>query len=723
MTAPKQSRQSNRKQWSIRKTTSEIEWKKMLGLSLALMGLVWGVFGPTLGHEFVNFDDQIYVYENAVVSRGLTWEGVVWAFTQSHASNWHPATWLSHMLDCQLYELRPWGHHLSNVLLHGVNAVLLLLLLRQMTGAVWRSAVVAAVFAVHPLRVESVAWVAERKDVLSGLFFLLTLMAYVRYARLPWSVKRYGVMLGLFALGLMAKPMLVTLPLVLLLLDYWPLGRWEVKAGEPVCGGNRWRIPRRLIVEKIPLLILAALSCVATLLAQKDSMESLGNFSFLQRLANALDACFVYLRQMAWPSGLAVYYPYPTSPPNLGKSILELILIVSISWIAWQRRRRCPYLWAGWLWYLVMLVPVIGIIQVGAQAHADRYTYLPQIGLVVAGVWWAAESLAAGRLRKAMGAAVFMAAILGLGFLARHQVSFWRNSEVLWTRALACTAGNFMAHNSLGHIFQTRGQANEAIDQFYKALEAAPHYANAHNNLGIALAQQGKTEEALVHFKKTVKINPRFSRAYNNQGIIYFQKGLWEEAIIQFKKTLEIEPGLASTHHQLGRALFHKGENEEAMAHYRKALEINPRLDEAHGDLAMVLFKKEEFPKAVLHFQRALEINPRNIKARINLAWIWATHPEEAIRRGSAAVSLAEETGRFFNSLNPVFQDVLAAAYAEAGRFQDAVWTLQQAIFLNETAGKDASDLRKRLDLYRAGMPFRDAGKGTVLELEPEKPK
>ncbi len=348
----------------------EQRWRVAV-LCLTLAAITFAVFGQTAGFGFVNYDDNDYVYDNPVVARGLTLKGIVWAFS-CHASNWHPLTWLSHELDCQLYGLNPSGHHLTNVLLHTATVIALFLVLRQMTGALWRSAFVAAVFAIHPLRVESVAWVAERKDVLSGLFFMLTIGAYVRYARRPWSPARYGLVVLLFALGLMCKPMLVTLPVVLLLLDYWPLQREESRK---LSG---------LVLEKLPLLALSAASCVVTLLAQNGAIQSTELYSMPMRYANALVSGMVYLGQMVWPAGLAVFYPYPHNGLPAWEVALAGMLLAGLSAGAWGRRRKQPWLLVGWLWYLVMLLPVVGVIQVGGQAHADRYTYLPQIGIYVA---------------------------------------------------------------------------------------------------------------------------------------------------------------------------------------------------------------------------------------------------------------------------------------------------------------------------------------------------
>jgi hypothetical protein len=492
-----------------------------------------------------------------MVARGLTLKGIVWAFS-FHAFNWHPLTWLSHMLDCQLYGLHPWGHHLTNVLLHTATVIALFLLLRQMTGALWRSAFVAAVFAIHPLRVESVAWVAERKDVLSGLFFMLTIGAYVRFARRPWSPVRYGIVVLLFALGLMCKPMLVTLPLVLLLLDYWPLHRAESA--------------RRLVLEKLPLLALSAAASAATLLAQHAGIQSGGSFSLPYRLGNALVSYMVYLGQIIYPAGLAVLYPYPRHGNPLWEVALAGMLLAGISVIAWAGRRTRPWLLMGWVWYLVMLLPVAGIIHVGEHAHADRFTYLPQIGIYVVVTWlvaqWRVSHVVLGGLMTGVLAVLMVS--------AWQQTAYWQNSETLWTRALACTTGNAMAHWALGDVLRKKEKLDDAIAQYEMALEIDSRSMEAHNNLGIALAEKGSVDKAIAQYQMALQINPNYAEAYNNFGIALVKKGSLDEAIAQYQKALQINPNYAEAHNNLGIALRQKGRVDEAIIHYQMALQINP---------------------------------------------------------------------------------------------------------------------------------------------------
>jgi hypothetical protein len=521
---------------------------RVAGVCLVLAAITFAVFGQTLAHEFVDYDDNDYVFENPVVAQGLTFKGIVWAFS-FHACNWHPLTWLSHMLDCQLYGLNPAGHHLTNVLLHTATVIALFLVLRQMTGAFWRSAFVAALFAIHPLRVESVAWVSERKDVLSGLFFMLTIGAYVRYARHPWSWARYGLVLVLFALGLMCKPMLVTLPLVLLLLDYWPLQRVESRK---LSG---------LVLEKLPLLALSAAGCVATLLAQTEAIQSAESFSLLLRFVTALVASKVYLVQMFYPVGLAVFYPFPKNGLSVWAAAGDGMLLAVLSAVAWGERQRRPWLLMGWVWYLVMLLPVVGFIQVGEQTHADRYTYLPQIGIYIAVTWLAAEWgvrwLHPGPLRAVLGS--LMGGVLAvLMVCAWKQTAYWQNSETLWTHALACTTGNYKAHNKLGYALFQKGRVDDAISHYQEALRIAPHYAEAHNNLAMALFQKGRVDEAIAQFQQALQINPTMGEAHNNLGYALLQKGRGDEAIAQFQQALQINPGDAVARRNLEKAVLQK---------------------------------------------------------------------------------------------------------------------------------------------------------------------
>ncbi len=670
------------------------------GVCLVLAAITFAVFGQTLRHEFVNFDDNLYVYDNPAVTRGLNLKGVEWAFTHRVCANWHPLTMLTHMLDCQLYGLNAGGHHLTNVLLHTASVILLFLVLRRMTGFLWRSAFVAGVFAIHPLRVESVAWVAERKDVLSGLFFMLTLWAYTRYGQGRSSVERRGssagtsslaldprpstlsyyLVLVFFALGLLCKPMLVTVPFVLLLLDYWPLGR--VTSGEWQV--TRFRIPvpqlstlNQLLLEKLPLFGLAVVSCVVTIVAQHEAIQSFERFSLPVRLGNAVISYVAYLGQMFWPTGLAVLYPFTARDIGFLAVVLSLVLLVGISAGAIVLRRRCPCFLTGWLWYLIMLVPVIGIVQVGAQARADRYTYLPQIGLSVWLTWAAAELCVGWRHHRVVLGGLATVILAALMFCARAQTAYWRNSESLWTHTLAYTSGNFIAHNNLGNVLLQQGKVDEAMAHYQTALQFNPDYAEAHYNLGNVLCQKDRVNEAIIHYQTALQINPDYEEAHNNLGNALLKKGRVDEAITQYQQALQIKSGNAKAHYNLGNALLQKGRVNAAIAQYQQALQIKP---DAPGVLN-------------------------------NLAWLLATCSDAHLRDGVQAVKYAEQACELTHHGVTPFIGTLAAAYAEAGRYDDAMAAAQQTCALATAAGEPAllEQNRKLLALYRAHQPYHEA--------------
>ena len=487
-------------------------------------------------HDFITFDDDMYVYENPMVRAGLTWPGVKWAFTAVHSSNWHPLTWLSHMLDSQLYGLKPGGHHLTNVVFHLANTLLLFLFWARVTGALWPSALVAALFALHPLHVESVAWVSERKDVLSTCFWLATLWAYVWYASAP-SVKRYLSVVLLFALGLMAKPMVVTLPLVLLLLDYWPLGRIAGMAPAPGLAGQSGSGPGRiklvywpLIKEKLPLFALAAVSCLVTVVAQKGSgaMMPLTIRPIDARIANALAAYVKYLVKLAWPYPITFFYPL--APVPWWQEMWAGLALMVLSAFLLFRARRHPYLAVGWLWYLVTLLPVIGLVQVGGQAMADRYTYVPFIGLFVMVAWGISEATAEWRHRNTILSLSAAAVLLGCLVSTWMQAGYWRNSESLYFEAIRVAGDNYMAYHHLGMAYTNQGRFDQAIAMYKKSIAVDPSYSHAYNNLGIVYARQGRFNEAVDNLKFAIRLNPINVSFYRNLALAYSQQGKKEEA-------------------------------------------------------------------------------------------------------------------------------------------------------------------------------------------------
>ena len=581
---------------------------------LALIAANLIVYASVWHHGFVNYDDDDYVTANPVVLRGLTWHGVAWAFTTEHAVNWHPLTWLSHMLDVQLFGLDPGPHHLTNLLFHIANTLLLFGLLHRMTGALGRSAFVAGLFAVHPLHVESVAWVAERKDVLSTLFWMLTLWAYVEYVKRPdlrrSDLRRYGAVLLFFALGLMAKQMLVTLPFVLLLLDFWPLGR-VVIGPNPARGRalsrDGWATAIRLVWEKLPLLALSIASSVATFVIHQrgGAVIILSAIPLKLRVENALVSYVAYIGKMLWPARLAVFYPYPQSLPAWLVAGAFLAL-VGISLAVIRAGPRHPYLPVGWFWYLGTLVPVIGLIQVGDQAMADRYTYIPLIGLFIIVAWGVPDLLLRWPLRRIVLPSPFLtrialpaaasAVILACAITAKGQFQYWEDSTTLWTHALAVTTRNNIAHNNLGASLADQGKTDEAIAHYSEALRIKSDYADAHNNLGVALADEGKLDEAIAHYFEALRIRPDYADAHSNLGIALANEGKLDEAIAQFAEALRINPDSAKAHNNLGVALASQGKLDEAIAHFNEALRINPDYADAHKNLGVALVQQGQRP-------------------------------------------------------------------------------------------------------------------------------
>jgi protein O-mannosyl-transferase len=556
---------------------------------LFLAALVLIVFSQTLQHEFVNYDDGQYVYDNPGIVSGLSLDGIQWAFTHVHGGNWHPLTTISHMLDCQLVGLQPWEHHMTNVLLHLLAAIFLFLALRQLTGALWPSAAVAAIFAIHPLRVESVAWISERKDVLSGVFFMLILWAYARYARSNRpSPGRYAVIVVLFALGLMCKPSLVTLPFVLLLLDYWPLQRVAGQSSNsrprssadshPAKSSSRAPLARKsvryLLIEKVPLFVLSGASCLATLLAQERAMMTLGQLTFGDRLANMAVSYVVYLGQMFWPVGLAVVYPYPKSGWNMVETSLAFLVLIIISAVFFTWRAKYPVLLVGWLWFLGMLIPMIGLVQVGMQSHADRYTYLPEIGLYLLVTWGAMELFAKWQSGRRVLIAVAVLIVTGLTADSYVETSFWRNSETLWNHALANTSKNFIAQTHLGDVLINQGRLDEAITQLRQAL-LVTNYPLAHFNLGYALALKGNWAEATDSFQAAIRFRPNYSEAHGNLAVSLSKLGRTDEAMAELETALRLEDNYRD-HCNLAGLLLRVGRRDEAVAHFRAALRLQP---------------------------------------------------------------------------------------------------------------------------------------------------
>jgi tetratricopeptide (TPR) repeat protein len=725
-------------------------------LCICLIAVTAAVYWPVATHEFIVFDDDVYVADNPWVQRGLDRAGVAWAFSATRAANWHPLTWLSHMLDVELFGLNPAGHHLTNLLLHLAAAVTLFCALAAMTRAPWAGGFVAALFALHPLHVESVAWVAERKDLLSGLFWMLTIWAYARYAHDRAAAPgeegaragrgSYRLVLVFFALGLLSKPMLVTLPFVLLLLDYWPLGRLDL---------DRWRTQAPpLIFEKIPLFALSAASCTVTFLVQQGAaaVRPLEILPLEARLANALVSYVAYIGKMLWPENLAVYYPYDRALP-LWQTAGAGLLLLAISLAVFYCGKKRPYLPVGWLWYLGTLVPVIGLVQVGGQAMADRYTYVPLAGLFIAAAAGAAEAAARRRVPAAAMAAAAAAVLAAFIAVTEGQLSHWRDSIRLFRHTLAKAGDSALVHNNLAVAFDRRGRIEEALHHyrqtlrfasveivwdaaishynignalirlgkpeeaiaaFIEALRINPAHAEAHNGWGLALKQQGENLAAIEHYREALRRNPDYAEAHTNLAVALEQEGRAGAAIDHYRETVRLKPGYALGHFNLGAALHRKGLLEEAGGHYAEALGIKPDYAEAHNNLGAVLLGQGRLDAAIARFAEAVRINPDHAGAFNNLGHAFARQGRwrEAQAHFGEAVRVRPDYAEAYKNLGSVL--------SQAGNPRAALPHYLKALELDPAA----ADVRFMLGAAYSALGEREAAmkehellKGTRPEL------
>jgi tetratricopeptide (TPR) repeat protein len=650
---------------------------------LVLVLATFVAYEPVRRNGFINYDDDKYVTENPHVQAGLTRRSVVWAFTTSHMGNWHPLTWLSHMLDCELFGLNPFRHHLTSLVFHIVNSLMLFWLLRRMTGAVWPSAFVAAAFALHPLHVESVAWVAERKDVLSAFFWLLTMAAYVRCAERPGEW-RYLLVVLAFCLGLLAKPMVVTLPFVLLLLDYWPLRRFqqarfrgeEAPQGEVLQAGCRISRACSLLVEKIPLFVLAAISSVITFVIQQSTgAMGLGeSFPMRVRIPNALVSYVGYINKMLYPSRLAVLYPHPGQDLALWRVVVAVLVLVCVSGCVVYLARRRRYLAVGWLWYLGMLVPVIGLVQVGAQGMADRYTYLPSIGIFIMIAWGAADICARwryGRIALGVAAGVVLTVLV---MCTRKQVGYWESNATIFGRALAVTENNFVMHRSYGGMLFEEGRFDEALAHFKEALRINPDSSDARRNIGIVLLKQGKIDEAIAAFSDVLGGKGDWPTAYNYLGLAYAQKGELDLAVSNYNAALQLKPDYVDALKNIGIALKEQGKTDEALEKWTKALGLEPDNPEVHYNMGVVSLERGDYDHAVGYFGVTVSSKPDWPDARYGLgaAYYFQGRFELAERESARAVSL-----------RPDYYDArynLALAMVRQGKYDEAVRHLNEVL-------------------------------------------
>jgi len=683
-----------------------------LALALVTIGVYWQVHG----FDFVNYDDPDYVTENAMVKSGVTLEGIAWAFTHSHAGNWHPLTWISHMVDCQLFGLHAGGPHLVNVLFHAANAILLFLLLQRMTGAQGRSAIVAGLFALHPLHVESVAWIAERKDVLSTFLGLLSLHAYVSYVQRllqerfasaqPAEAKskfEYWLALIFFALSLMAKPMLVTLPFVLLLLDYWPLSR-IAHVGWRTLGTRQ---AGRLVLEKWPWFALAAALSVVTFFVQKGAGAVLGieHFPFSWRLANAVTSYFDYILKAFWPVHLTVFYPLAHGQAA-GQLILALgfLCIVSLAVVTVGR----PPLLVGWLWYLGTLVPVIGLVQVGGQAMADRYTYFPLIGIFIGLVWTGAEWMQRVKVLRIFGGAT-CAIVLGLlAAVTVAQLQYWRDSLALFNHALAVSRDNALANNNLGSALARIGRPQEALEHYQEAVRIDPDNARYQDNLATALVRAGQPGAAVDHYVAAIRDDPGFAEAYSNLGALFLAAHHVNEAITNLDKAVKIDPDNAELRSNLGNALSAAGKLDEALEQHTLAIRLAPADATIRLNAGLALMKAGKMKEAATQFAEAVRLDPGSAEARFELG-------RQLFFEGQfpAAIEQLREAAKL-RSNYAVAEFYQAAALAELGGYDEASAVAMRALGAAQQSGQTglAARIQEALQSFNAKQPYRPKAPG-----------
>ncbi|MEO5803408.1 MAG: tetratricopeptide repeat protein [Verrucomicrobiota bacterium] len=647
-----------------------MEKRRTFLVSLILIIATLALYWPATGYDFVVIDDNLYVTENPWVAQGLSWANVKWAFTTTYAANWHPITWLSHMLDFAMFGLFAGGHHLTNILLHTLNTLLLFLLLKRLTQSFWPSALVAALFGWHPLHVESVAWVAERKDVLSTLFLLLTIWVYARYAAAPTKF-RYGLALVLFALGLMTKPMLVTLPCVLILLDYWPLKRWEPIA--KIADRSLARTAHlKLLWEKVPLFALSFAACVVTFLAQRagGAVKTFDAVPLSLRVFNSFTACARYVINTFFPANLCVNYPLPAQPPVVW-GICSASILAGISYLIFRWRSKFPWMIVGWLWFLGTLVPVIGWVQVGQQAMADRYTYIPLIGLFILLVWSVDRWLGLGKSARILKIGVVLIALVSCLFLTRNQLAYWQESVSLFTHAVAVTKDNALAQQNLGVALSHIGKSTEAIEHYQEALRIKPNHVPTHYNLGIELFALEKFDEAELQFSEALRLGSRSEQLHNNLGVLLARKGQLDSAIEHFKQAIQLNPNYPKPYLNYAVALQRLGLASQAAANFTKALAFDP-----------------DWPEALDKF-----------------AFFLATCPETQWHNPLMAIKLAEHANEMTGSKLAAYLETLATAYAAGGKYANALSTAELA--QKKIPAKNSLLLLNRLnrdiESYKAG--------------------
>jgi protein O-mannosyl-transferase len=649
---------------------------------LCLTAITVAAFWGVQKCEFVNYDDEDYVFGNSHIQHGFTNESIRWAFTEGHASNWHPITWLSHMLDYKLFGLDSGKHHVVNLLIHLLNVLLLFWILKDTTGAIWKSAVAACLFAIHPLRVESVAWVAERKDVLSAMFWMLTTLAYVRYSRRPGAV-RYFLVLVLFVWGLMSKAMLVTLPFVLLLMDYWPLDRLQENAqtsrakSQADQKGSKKSSPVHLLREKIPLFLLAAVASVITYIVQQKGGATEYRLPLDTRVANAAISYLAYIKKMVWPNGLAPFYPHPEDAISFEFAIAASILLLIVSILAIRFGRKYKYLPVGWFWYLGTLVPVIGIIQVGGQAYADRYTYIPMTGLFIAVVWLVPQLVSNWKHKKEVLCFLSFIVVLGLSICTYIQQQYWRDTITLFEHALSVTENNYVAHYVIADPLRTKGRLKEAVDHYSQSLRIQPNGRyRALNGMGLALIDLGEFDEAIKNLKMALNIKPDSYEVHTNLGIALSKKGRFDEAIAEFREALR-HSDTPRLHSNFAYALQQKGEKDAAIEEYNKALAAAPSDELVHYAVGILLAGQGKNDQAAEHFRTILRLKPDFAEAHNSLGDILAQEGKFDLAAREYEQALTSQPD------NCITHTCLGIVLFKLGRMQEAVEHFNRALLIN----------------------------------------
>lgn len=753
-------------------------YRNEIGIALVLAAATLAAYAPAIRADFINVDDPEYVSANRHVQAGWTAESLRWAWTTFHAGYWQPITWMSLQLDAQLFGLSPRAFHLSNLFWHVASVLLIFGLFRRLTGAMWRSAALAALFALHPMHVESVAWVTERKDVLSTFFGLLSLAAYAAYVKRP-GIGRYLLVLIALSLGLMAKPMLVTWPCVLLLMDFWPLGRWNSDNRKAISGLSD-SSPRKwpwLIVEKIPMFLLVAAFSAITLRAQGQVLVSLNRLPLEVRAGNAILSYVWYIAKTLWPFDLVPFYPLPAQPLSWRQVAMAAVFLFGVTAAAAAMARRRPYLLVGWLWFLGTLVPVIGLMQAGEQGRADRFVYLPHIGLFIFVIWGLHDSLAAFRISEIVPI-ISSAIIFGaLGILTFLQAGYWHDSITLWEYAIRVNPENSMAHSYLGAALLNQGKGGKAFTHLHEAVRLDPANAQAQFNLGVILERQGQFGEAAEHYLAALRIKPNNAFAHANLGAVLVKENKEDEAAPHFAEALRLDPNMAPAQFNWGVASMKQGKNDEAIQHFEDALNLDPNLAMAHLNLSLLfatagrldaaiehardavriapselgfyqlgreLARREKWDGAVAAFRQGVDLDPYSLRSRCSLAWAFfhlgqtgaaranyaeafridpnwpqlanrrarllCTHPEAKERDVHLALELAEQICQATDNREAVFLDTLAAAQANAGRFEQAVSTAKQAMSIAAAAKQSdlATEIQKRMRRYESGQPYRE---------------